>query len=135
VIDRFFETKEKALAWERAHPNFMTVRVVSGRSAPRFHPEPLDQGQPNIERVAQTINPPPIAQADAPPPAPQAGALPPVAVVQDDAAAAIAFRLPWRSLVIAPPSYHRRRFAADAKENTEVPPPDWPIRRTKRSAA
>jgi 3D (Asp-Asp-Asp) domain-containing protein len=29
VIDRFFESKEAALSWERAHPHFMTVRVLS----------------------------------------------------------------------------------------------------------
>jgi hypothetical protein len=29
VIDRFFETKEKALAWAKAHPHFMTVRIVT----------------------------------------------------------------------------------------------------------
>src|SRR5207248_8003531 len=28
VIDRFFESKEAALSWERNHPHFMTVRVV-----------------------------------------------------------------------------------------------------------
>jgi 3D (Asp-Asp-Asp) domain-containing protein len=28
VIDRFFESKEAALAWERSHPHFMTVRVM-----------------------------------------------------------------------------------------------------------
>jgi 3D (Asp-Asp-Asp) domain-containing protein len=28
VIDRFFESKEAALSWERAHPHFMTVRVL-----------------------------------------------------------------------------------------------------------
>ena len=27
VIDRFFATKQKALAWARAHPHFMTVRI------------------------------------------------------------------------------------------------------------
>jgi|SRR5882724_830877 len=27
VIDRFFDTKQKALAWARAHPEFMMVRV------------------------------------------------------------------------------------------------------------
>jgi 3D (Asp-Asp-Asp) domain-containing protein len=27
VIDRFFDTKQKALAWGNAHPHFMTVRV------------------------------------------------------------------------------------------------------------
>jgi 3D (Asp-Asp-Asp) domain-containing protein len=28
VIDRFFESKEAALSWERSHPHFMTVRVL-----------------------------------------------------------------------------------------------------------
>ena len=27
VVDRFFDTKERALAWQSAHPHFMTVRV------------------------------------------------------------------------------------------------------------
>ena len=27
VIDRFFDTKEKALAWAKANPDFMVVRV------------------------------------------------------------------------------------------------------------
>jgi len=29
VIDRFFDTKQKALAWAKAHPHFMTVRVAT----------------------------------------------------------------------------------------------------------
>ena len=29
VIDRFFYTKQKALAWAKAHPHFMTVRILS----------------------------------------------------------------------------------------------------------
>src|SRR5436853_4660641 len=34
VIDRFFESRAAALAWERSHPHFMTVRVVpSGTQA------------------------------------------------------------------------------------------------------
>ena len=28
VIDRFFNTKQKALAWAEAHPHFMTVRIL-----------------------------------------------------------------------------------------------------------
>jgi len=28
VIDRFFDTKQRALAWERAHPHFIKVRVL-----------------------------------------------------------------------------------------------------------
>ena len=27
VVDRFFDTKQRALAWQSAHPHFMTVRV------------------------------------------------------------------------------------------------------------
>jgi hypothetical protein len=27
VVDRFFDTKEKALAWADTHPHFMTVRI------------------------------------------------------------------------------------------------------------
>jgi hypothetical protein len=34
VIDRFFNTKEKALAWARAHPDFMMVRVRTPDTQP-----------------------------------------------------------------------------------------------------
>jgi 3D (Asp-Asp-Asp) domain-containing protein len=30
VIDRFFDSKRKALAWAKAHPHFMTVRILTG---------------------------------------------------------------------------------------------------------
>jgi hypothetical protein len=33
VIDRFFHTKQTALAWERAHPHFMMVRIRSAEEA------------------------------------------------------------------------------------------------------
>jgi 3D (Asp-Asp-Asp) domain-containing protein len=29
VIDRFFDTKQKALAWAKANPHFMTVRILA----------------------------------------------------------------------------------------------------------
>ncbi|HMF45143.1 MAG TPA: hypothetical protein VKE29_00595 [Candidatus Udaeobacter sp.] len=29
VIDRFFDTKQKALAWAKTHPHFMTVRILT----------------------------------------------------------------------------------------------------------
>ena len=29
VIDRFFDTKRKALAWAKAHPHFMMVRILA----------------------------------------------------------------------------------------------------------
>jgi hypothetical protein len=30
VVDRFFDTRQRALAWESAHPHFMIVRVQTG---------------------------------------------------------------------------------------------------------
>ena len=35
VIDRFFESRETVLAWERSHPHFMTVRIVQPESRER----------------------------------------------------------------------------------------------------
>jgi hypothetical protein len=29
VIDRFFDTKKKALAWAKTHPHFMTVQILT----------------------------------------------------------------------------------------------------------
>jgi 3D (Asp-Asp-Asp) domain-containing protein len=29
VIDRFFDTKEKALVWAESHPHFMTVQILT----------------------------------------------------------------------------------------------------------
>jgi hypothetical protein len=29
VIDRFFDTKQEALTWAKAHPRFMTVRILT----------------------------------------------------------------------------------------------------------
>jgi 3D (Asp-Asp-Asp) domain-containing protein len=29
VIDRFFDTKQKAIAWAKVHPHFMTVRILT----------------------------------------------------------------------------------------------------------
>jgi uncharacterized membrane protein len=45
VIDRFFESREVALAWERSHPHFMTVRVVQPESQ-----EKLKMSEPEIPR-------------------------------------------------------------------------------------
>jgi hypothetical protein len=38
VVDRFFETKREAMAWTNAHPEFMTLHVVS----PGSHSEPSE---------------------------------------------------------------------------------------------
>jgi 3D (Asp-Asp-Asp) domain-containing protein len=32
VVDRYFETKAQALAWEKSHPHFMSVRIVAPES-------------------------------------------------------------------------------------------------------
>src|SRR5262245_29651700 len=32
VVDRFFESKQRALAWASAHPHFMTVRVQTAET-------------------------------------------------------------------------------------------------------
>jgi len=34
VIDRFFDTKREALAWAKAHPHFMTVRILTPGANP-----------------------------------------------------------------------------------------------------
>lgn len=36
VIDRFFETRQEAVAWSNAHPQFITVRIVSPDRHPRM---------------------------------------------------------------------------------------------------
>jgi hypothetical protein len=36
VIDRFFDTKQKALAWARAHPHFMMVRILTPGTEPGY---------------------------------------------------------------------------------------------------
>ncbi len=34
VVDRFFETKQEAIAWTNAHPEFMKLQIVSPGSLP-----------------------------------------------------------------------------------------------------
>jgi hypothetical protein len=36
VIDRFFDTKQKALAWARAHSHFMMVRILTPGTEPGY---------------------------------------------------------------------------------------------------
>jgi 3D (Asp-Asp-Asp) domain-containing protein len=38
VIDRFFDSKRKALAWAKAHPHFMTVRILTPGTKQRSSP-------------------------------------------------------------------------------------------------
>ena len=68
VVDRFFETKRQALAWEKTHPPFMMVRVVpplrlspqqqriAAEKYPRaipLHAEPSKVGYPRAALVAK----------------------------------------------------------------------------------
>ena len=53
VIDRFFETKDQAMAWSNANPHFMTVRVIPpGPQLARANTTP-SVPKPNIPRVAR----------------------------------------------------------------------------------
>ena len=49
VVDRFFETKKDAVAWARAHPHFMTLRVSDAASA---------TGHAQIDQIPPTLLPP-----------------------------------------------------------------------------
>lgn len=48
VIDRFFGSKEAALSWERSHPHFMTVQILSPGASKETneHVTVLDQNAP-----------------------------------------------------------------------------------------
>jgi 3D (Asp-Asp-Asp) domain-containing protein len=66
VIDRFFESKEAALSWERNHPHFMTVRVVSpgsGNEARESTPE-VAKSETQIGAVPEMKNVEPRVTAD-----------------------------------------------------------------------
>jgi len=43
VVDRYFDTKSQAHAWEQSHPHFMTLRVLDKNSPPPGN-EPVSQG-------------------------------------------------------------------------------------------
>jgi 3D (Asp-Asp-Asp) domain-containing protein len=49
VIDRFFETRQEAVSWSNAHPQFMTVRVVSVD----HHPAPQSLPAFTVANTAQ----------------------------------------------------------------------------------
>jgi 3D (Asp-Asp-Asp) domain-containing protein len=47
VVDRFFDTQRRALAWARTHPHFMTVRVQTAdtEQAPHLVSQHIVDGQ------------------------------------------------------------------------------------------
>src|SRR5436190_19136483 len=53
VIDRFFEKEWQALAWEKTHPPFMTVRVVSPNKQPEFRQSLAAKKYPRARLVAR----------------------------------------------------------------------------------
>jgi hypothetical protein len=49
VIDRFFDTKQEALAWSKVHPHFMTVRILAPDATPsKVGPRENSGSRPNI---------------------------------------------------------------------------------------
>jgi hypothetical protein len=63
VIDRYFETKSQAVAWEKSHPHFMKVRVLNPQSALAIaeKSEPKHRDSPSQPIVAtQRISRPPV---------------------------------------------------------------------------
>jgi hypothetical protein len=63
VIDRYFETKSQAVAWEKSHPHFMKVQVLSPRAASAIAEkgEPKHRNLPSKPIVAmQRISRPPV---------------------------------------------------------------------------
>ena len=61
VIDRYFETKSQAVAWEKSHPHFMTVRILGPRpTAVIAEKRPArDKNLPTIV-ATQRISRPPV---------------------------------------------------------------------------
>ena len=67
VVDRYFETKSQAVAWEKSHPHFMKMRVISPRSAlaiseksPAKDKNPASQPMVSAPRISR---PPPMRAA------------------------------------------------------------------------
>ena len=63
VIDRYFETKSQAVAWEKSHPHFMKIRVLrpGPASAIAEKGEPKHRNLPSQPIVAtQRISRPPV---------------------------------------------------------------------------
>jgi hypothetical protein len=62
VVDRFFESREAALAWERSHPHFMTVRVVPPDSPEEFAAAAQPVAEMETMRASAKITVPHIAK-------------------------------------------------------------------------
>jgi hypothetical protein len=67
VVDRYFETKSQAVAWEKSHPHFMKMRLLSSRPAlaisersPVKDRNPASQSMISAPRISR---PPPMRAA------------------------------------------------------------------------
>jgi hypothetical protein len=57
VIDRYFETKSQAVAWEKSHSHFMKVRVLSPGAVVSKKSRPGDNDPPPKARIATRETP------------------------------------------------------------------------------
>src|SRR5438477_12516138 len=67
VVDRYFETKSQAVAWEKSHPHFMKMRVLSPRPAlaisERSALKDRDPASQPIVAAPRISRPPPMCAA------------------------------------------------------------------------
>jgi hypothetical protein len=98
VVDRYFETKEQALAWADMHPHFMTLRVVE----PGSSSTPVPAQPPAAIKVAETKTPPTIPYRPS------------------EASESTLLQRKNESIAAVPPVYHRRRFASDEADEFNV---------------
>jgi hypothetical protein len=69
VVDRYFETKSQAVAWEKSHPHFMKMRVVRpGAALAVSEKRPVNDKNPPVTPIAATreISRPPVMRAAIP---------------------------------------------------------------------
>lgn len=93
VVDRYFETKAQALAWERSHPHFVRVRIVPPES--RRTKNVATRG--TEKRITEQKSPSSAAKMADSIPSPQTN---PATISATEVAC------------LFPPSYYRRRFGA-----------------------
>ena len=67
VVDRYFETRSQAVAWEKSHPHFMKMRVLSPRPALAISEKsPVEDRNPASQPMApapRISRPPPMRAA------------------------------------------------------------------------
>jgi hypothetical protein len=69
VVDRYFETKSQAVVWEKSHPHFMKMRILSPKSALAISEKsPVKDSNPASQPIvaAPRISRPPAMRAAIP---------------------------------------------------------------------